>query len=105
MAAAKTTATRFNIGDTLEVDARASLGHCRTPVYVRGKTGVVTAIQGLMHDPARAAYHLSGLPMLTWYKLRFRQTDLWPDYPGKVNDHLELDVQEDWLKPPEGNRR
>ena len=55
------------------VDARESLGHRRTPVYVRGKTGVVTEIQGLIHDPAALAYHCPGLPQLVWYKLRFRQ--------------------------------
>lgn len=96
---------RFKVGDTLTVDARPSLGHMRTPVYVRGKTGTVVHIQGLMHDPSTLAYHRPGLPMRYWYKLRFRQTDLWPGYEGDPRDQLELDVQEDWLLPADGGRR
>lgn len=97
--------TKFKVGDAVRVDARPSLGHMRTPVYVRGKTGVVTGIQGRFHDPARLAYHRPGLPMRVWYKLRFRQTELWPRYNGDPGDHLELDLQEDWLMPAKGSAR
>ena len=88
---------KFQVGEMLRVDDRPSLGHCRTPVYVRGKRGVVTEIQGVFHDPATLAYSHPGLPMKYWYKLRFWQSDLWPGYKGDPSDHLELDVQEDWL--------
>ena len=94
---AEKTKTRFRIGDQVRVDRRKSLGHCRTPVYVRGKTGVVVKIQGPMHDPASLAYHRPGLPLKVWYKLRFKQTDIWRGYKGHPGDHIELDVQEDWL--------
>ena len=94
----------YRIGERLRIDARPSLGHMRTPVYIRGKTGVVTRIQGLMHDPSSLAYHRPGLPMRYWYKLRFRQTDLWPAYRGDPADQLEVDVQEDWLERAEGDR-
>jgi len=95
---------RFRIGERLVVDARPSIGHTRTPVYIRGKSGVVTEIQGLMHDPSTLAYHRPGLPMRWWYKLRFRQVDLWPGYRGDPADQLEVDVQEDWLTSADGAR-
>lgn len=97
--------TRFKVGDEVRVSKRKSLGHHRTPIYVRGKTGVVTEIQGLFHNPSQLAYHYPGLPMMVWYKLRFRQTDLWRNYRGDPGDHLELDLQEDWLEEPKGQRR
>lgn len=95
---------RFRIGDRVRVDTRASLGHVRTPIYIRGKSGVVVHIQGLMHDPSTLAYHRPGLPLRWWYKLRFKQTDLWPAYKGDPGDHLEVDLQEDWLLAADGAR-
>ncbi len=89
---------RFGVGDVVRVSKRKSLGHHRTPVYVRGKTAVITEIQGLFRNPSQLAYHYPGLPMMVWYKLRFRQTDLWPRYKGDPGDHLEIDLQEDWLE-------
>ncbi len=90
--------THFKVGDVVRVSKRKSLGHHRTPIYVRGKTAVITEIQGLMRNPSQLAYHYPGLPMMVWYKLRFRQTDLWRNYKGDPGDHLELDLQEDWLE-------
>lgn len=95
---------RFKLGDRVRVDARASVGHMRTPIYTRGKTGEVVYIQGLMHDPATLAYHRPGLPLKYWYKLRFRQTDLWTGYTGDPADQLEVDIQEDWLEPAAGEK-
>lgn len=97
--------TRFKVGETVRVSRRKSVGHHRTPIYVRGKTAVITEIQGLFHNPSQLAYHYPGLPMMIWYKLRFRQTDLWPRYKGDPGDHLELDLQEDWLEPMKDKSR
>ena len=44
------TEPRFKVGDAVLVAARAVLGHCRTPLYLRGKTGIVVAIHGTFHD-------------------------------------------------------
>jgi nitrile hydratase subunit beta len=88
----RTTPT-FKPGDVVRVAARASLGHCRTPWYLRGKTGVVTEVQGQFRDPERLAYHRSGLPAQVLYKVRFAQRKLWPTY------QLEADIYEPWLLP------
>ncbi len=88
---------RFKVGDRVRIDNRAVLGHCRTPSFVRGHTGTITEIHGAYRDPERLAYHRPGLPALVLYKVRFRQTDLWPDYSGSPGDRLELDVYDSWL--------
>ena len=37
--------------------------------------------------------------------VRFRQTDLWPDYTGFDVDTLETEVSERWLMPAERRDR
>jgi nitrile hydratase len=94
-----TARARFKPGERVRVDDRPQRGHCRTPWYLRGKAGEVSRIQGLLRDPERLAYHRPGLPAQVWYKVRFRQIDIWPGYPGPAIDHLEADLQESWLTP------
>ena len=93
------TTPSFQPGDAVRVDARASLGHCRTPWYLRGKTGVIAEVQGQFRDPERLAYHRSGLPAQVLYKVRFEQRRLWPKYKGPATDTLEVDLYEPWLRP------
>lgn len=90
---------RFAPGDAVLVPQRAVLGHCRTPWYVRGKRGVVSLVHGNFRDPERLAYHRPGLPPQVLYKVRFRQRDIWQDYPGPAGDHIEVDIYEHWLEP------
>ena len=89
--------TPFAVGSEVTVDDREALGHCRSPWYLRGKTGRVAAVQGAFHDPERLAYHKPGLPRRVLYKVRFLQRDLWPAYEGHRDDHLEADIYEHWL--------
>lgn len=90
---------RFKVGDSVIVDDRPVVGHCRTPQFVRGHQGIVAEIQGAFRDPERLAYHRPGLPALVLYKVRFNQKDLWPDYTGDEADQLEMDIYDNWLKP------
>lgn len=90
-------APRFRPGEPVRVDDRLALGHCRTPWYLRGKTGVIASVQGRFHDPEKLAYHKPGLPRQVLYKVRFRQCDLWKTYQGAEQDQLEADLYEHWL--------
>jgi hypothetical protein len=90
---------RFAPGDRVHVPARPVLGHCRTPWYVRGKRGVVTAVHGRFRDPERLAYHFPGLPAQVLYKVRFAQREVWSKYSGGAGDHIEVDIYEHWLEP------
>lgn len=90
---------RFSVGDTVRIDDRPSLGHCRSPHYLRGLTGTVCDIQGVFLDPERLAYHHPGLPAQVLYKVRVPQTAIWPGYTGPHSDDLEADIYEPWLSP------
>jgi nitrile hydratase len=96
---------RFHPGDLVKVDARPIVGHCRTPWYLRGHTGIVASIQGAYHDPERLAYHKPGLPLAVLYKVRFLQRELWPGYKGDAGDQLEADIYEHWLAAADAKDR
>ena len=91
--------SRFSHGDKVVVDDRPITGHCRTPSFIRGKSGEICGIHGAFRDPERLAYHRPGLPAQVLYKVRFKQTDIWPDYAGPETDQMEVDVYDNWLKP------
>ena len=90
--------TRFTPGDQVRVAERAALGHCRTPWYLRGKTGVIASIHGTFRDPETLAYHRPGLPSQVLYKVRFKQSEIWDRYDGPQTDQLEADIFEHWLE-------
>ncbi len=92
-------APRFSPGQRVHVADRPTVGHCRTPWYLRGKTGTIAEVQGAYQDPERLAYHKPGLPVAVLYKVRFPQSELWPGYQGPARDQLEADIYEYWLEP------
>lgn len=89
---------KFAVGDTVLVSNRASLGHCRTPYYLRGRRGTVIEVAGRFRDPEKLAYHKPGLPAPYLYRVRFTQADLWASYGGQKSDDLEADIFEHWLE-------
>ena len=86
----------FRDGESVRVREDFPLGHFRTPVYLRGKTGVVTRKFGTFDNPELLAYAMKG-PKKTLYEVRFKQTDLWADYTGSPYDTLDVDIYEHWL--------
>jgi nitrile hydratase len=96
--AATASNNRFRAGDRVTVRDDYPIGHIRTPVYIRGKTGVVTHYLGAFRNPERLAIGQDGLPKKDLYEVRFRQTDIWPDYAGPAGDSLLIDIYEHWLE-------
>jgi hypothetical protein len=90
---------RFNPGDRVQVRNDFPPGHIRTPVYVRGKEGVVTRAFGAFANPELLVYDGKGLPKKTLYEVRFSQHDLWPNYNGPATDSLDIDIYDHWLAP------
>ena len=90
---------KFQPGDPVRVLERNQPGHVRTPIYVRGKTGVVERIVGSFPNPETLAYGQSGLPYKMLYRVNFQQSELWSDYDGKPQDSLEIEIYEHWLEP------
>ena len=91
-------ATELKPGDRVRVREDYPPGHIRTPVYIRGKEGVVLKTFGSFRNPEKLAYKLDGLPKKTLYEVQFRQAEIWPDYTGADGDTLRLDLYEHWLQ-------
>ncbi|MBO6836792.1 MAG: nitrile hydratase subunit beta [Alphaproteobacteria bacterium] len=90
----------YAVGDTVQVRYATPPGHVRTPYYCRGHAGVVERVCGRFHNPEELAYGRAGEDLLTLYRVRFRQRDLWPDYSGPETDTVEIELYEHWLEQP-----
>ena len=88
----------FAPGQAVRVREDYPPGHIRTPVFIRGKHGVITRDFGEYDNPEITTYELEG-PQKTLYEVRFRQIDVWPDYAGSEADTLDIDIFEHWLEP------
>ena len=91
---------QFTPGDPVTVESRYPTGHCRTPYYIRGMTGAIERICGQFPNPEDLAYGRDGLPRRALYRVRFRQTEIWPDYAGARDDSVDIEIFEQWLRPP-----
>ena len=90
--------TKFKINDLVIVDDRVSKSHCRTPSYIRGKVGIIERICGEFPNPEEIALCHDNPSIITLYRCRFKQADVWKNYEGSENDTLELEIYEHWLK-------
>ena len=92
---------RFQPGMGVRVREAWPPGHVRTPHYVRGRRGVVLSVVGRFGNPEELAYGRDGQPARPLYRVRFEQTELWPDYQGPPADSTVVDLYEHWLEPLE----
>ena len=99
----ETIAPQFRAGDAVKVRAAYPIGHVRTPFYVRGKRGVIERICGAFANPEELAYGRPGLPPQPLYRVRFLQRDVWPDYAGRPDDVVEVEIYQHWLEPTGGS--
>ena len=94
---------RFAVGDAVIVKAEyPKTGHIRTPYYVRGLSGVVADALGPFPNPESRGVGGDGLPEQTLYRIRFKQTDTWPDYGEDPRDTVDIEIYEHWLEPANG---
>ena len=87
----------FAPGAAVRVRADHPRGHCRTPFYCRGKSGVVERICGEFRNPESLAYGMDGEPKQPLYRIRFRASELWPE-DGDARDGVEIEIYEHWLE-------
>ena len=90
---------RFQIGERVRIADRHTSEHNRTPIYVRGLTGVIERVCPAFGQPESLAYGGDGKPDRILYRVRLRQSDIWPDYRGGRDDDLEIEIFEHWLEP------
>jgi nitrile hydratase subunit beta len=82
---------RFHVGDRVRVKGTNPAGNPRTPAYVRGKSGIVTALHGSIDNPLD---HRSVYPPLCSVLFPVREV-----FGGASPDTLSVDLHEDWLAP------
>ena len=91
--------SRFVEGDAVQVRRAYPPGHLRTPTFIRGKRGVVDSVPGAYANPEELAYGRSGTPKQQLYRVRFCQSEVWPEYAGPIADSIIVDLYEHWLIP------
>jgi Nitrile hydratase beta subunit, C-terminal len=89
---------RFRPGDRVRVMKADPLGHVRTPYYIRGCRGTVERLCGAFPNPEELAQQRDGLPAQPLYRVRFPQRELWPDYRGRDDDVVEVEIFQHWLE-------
>jgi len=78
------------------------LTHCRTPLYLRGKRGVVLRALGRYANPEELAYHKPGMPPLTLYQVEFDAAEVWGERLMEAPYRIVADIFEHWLEPAAG---
>ena len=92
-------APRFALGSWVTVRSNEHMGHCRTPAYIKSKTGIVEAVYGPFNNPEDLAYGGEGLPRQRLYRVIFLQQNVWGNrYDGATNDTICVDLYEHWLE-------
>ncbi len=91
-------AVRFATGDQVRVRDGAPLGHIRTPFYIRGHVGVIERYCGAFPNPEELAQMRDGLPAQPLYRVRFLQSEVWPDYVGRPEDTIDVEIFQHWLE-------
>ncbi len=89
---------KFKVGDRVRIRDLPDIFYTRTQVYTRGAEGVVAVVTHESPAPEDEAWDNTDKP--EWfYIIRFRQKDLWPDYPDAfANDSLQTEISERWLE-------
>ena len=85
------TTHRFHVGDRVQVKRANPAGNPRTPAYVRGKSGIVSALHGSIDNPLD---HRGPDPPLCSVLFAVREV-----FGGASQDTLSVDLHEDWLAP------
>ncbi|WP_119167887.1 SH3-like domain-containing protein [Algihabitans albus] len=93
------TAPRFRVGAAVRIRDAEVPGHIRTPFFLRGRYGTVTAIHGAFPNPERLAVGEDGLPPIPLYQVRFPMDALWQGWGAySATDTLAADIYEHWLE-------
>ena len=91
---------RFKVGDRVRVKIQGPEGYNRTPIYIRGKRGVVEVIHGSFIDAGQLGYGKAEnhLPL---YGVAFNLAAVRGRDPTSCKDTLVVDLFEDWLEGPD----
>jgi len=84
--------------DRVRVKPMMPPGHIRTPIYLRGKIGVIERSLGVFPNPEDLAYghDAKAFPL---HRVRFRMGDIWGSNAENPDDTLDAEIYEHWLEP------
>lgn len=88
----------FMAGDQVRIKDAYPIGHCRTPFYCRGHSGVIERYCGSFANPEELAYGRDGLPKTPLYRVRVSLEDLWKQQENATSDMIEIEIFEHWLE-------
>jgi thiocyanate hydrolase subunit beta len=92
-----TAPVRFKEGDRVRVKDAPTLFYSRTQIWVRGVTGTIAHSVYQDLAPEDEAWNRDDALRQQFYIVRFRQKDLWPEYPFD-NDTLQTELPDGWLE-------
>ena len=96
--ATKNVPARFKVGDRVRLKDLPGVFYTRTQMYVRGVSGTIARLNYPDLTPEDEAWNRDDAPQQQYYIVRFRQKDLWAEYPFE-NDTLQSEYPENWLEP------
>lgn len=73
--------------------------HLRTPGYIFGCHGLIERHCGAFADPSLLAFGVRPVGQQHLYRVRFRQSDLWPEQLDELDDTVDVEIYESWLEP------
>lgn len=88
----------FAVGDAVRVRRAFPIGHVRAPFYIRGKAGTVERYCGEFGNPEERSVMQEDGPPIGLYRVRFRQAEVWPDYEGRPEDSIDIEIYANWLE-------
>ena len=88
---------RFKVGDRVQLKDMPYLFYTRSQMCARGVVGTIVALTYKDLIPEEDAFTFDGR-LEQYYIIRFRQKDLWPEYPFD-NDTVQTESPERWLEP------
>jgi thiocyanate hydrolase subunit beta len=91
-------AGRFKEGDQVRVKDMPNIFYTRTQMYIRGVVGTVATRTYEDLIPEDEAWNRDDAPREQFYIIRFRQKDLWEEYPFD-HDTLQTELPDGWLEP------
>jgi nitrile hydratase len=86
------------MANLVRVRADMPPGHIRTPVYLRGKCGVIERTLGPYPNPEQLAYGHAGTP-LALHRVRFTMAEVWSETTETPTDTIEAEIYAHWLEP------
>ena len=89
---------RFAVGDQGRILDHNPPEHHRVPRYAKGQRGESERGCAAFGQPESLAAGGDGKPYQMLYRVRLKQTDLWPYYDGGASDTLEIEIFDHWLE-------